>query len=127
MILLFSFAFLFNQLSASALYIHSAKSKSLRAQENLNSITLPLFRYDRNNIELNQKTSIDLILNKNTNVVKVEIIGAEGVGLGIDNSTLIKKGIKILNPAYLRANSSFENNKLKLKTNKPVIFNLNIF
>src|SRR3989338_9207717 len=53
----------------------------IASEENL----YPAFRYDRYDIELDEKAEIDLILSPETNIVKVEVIGAEGVGLGIDS------------------------------------------
>ena len=58
----------------------------------------PAFKYDRYDIELNEQAEIDLILSTETNVIKVEVIGAESVGLGIDSNELLKKGLKIIKP-----------------------------
>lgn len=103
LIILLTIIFFTNQINANAFYIYSAKSKSLRAQENLASTLLPTFRYGRNNIELNQKESIDVILEKQSLTLTVEVISAEGTGLGIDNTTLLKNGLKIFKPASFRA------------------------
>ncbi len=69
-------------------------SMRIASEENL----YPAFRYDRYDIELDEKAEIDLILSPETNIVKVEVIGAEGVGLGIDSDKLLKKGLKIITP-----------------------------
>ena len=58
----------------------------------------PAFRYDRYDIEVNEEAEIDLILSPVTSVIKVEVIGAEDVGLGIDSDKLLKKGLKIIKP-----------------------------
>src|SRR3990167_5221661 len=101
-IIIFSLILILNQTVCHAVYIYSAKSTSLKAQENLSSILLPAFRYNRNNIELNQISQVDLILSPESKTVKVEVISAEGIGLGIDNATLAQKGLKILKPERLR-------------------------
>lgn len=119
--------FFLSQSNAHAIYIFSAKSRSLKAQENLISALLPSFRYDRNNIELNQRTSIDLILEKSTTFVKLEVTGAEGLGLSIDNNTLRKQGIKIIRTNQNRntkLNATSKEQKIRTQSNKPIIFNL---
>ena len=56
----------------------------------------PVFRYDRYDIELDEKAEIDLIVSSETSAVKVEVVGAESIGLGIDSDKLLKKGLKII-------------------------------
>ena len=58
----------------------------------------PTFRYDRYDIELGEKTEIDLILKPETNVIRAEVVSAESIGLGIDTAKLLKKGLKIIKP-----------------------------
>ncbi|MBI3308542.1 MAG: hypothetical protein HYZ79_04140, partial [Candidatus Melainabacteria bacterium] len=95
-------AFILGQLPASAIYIYSAKSRSTLFQENLQS-TLPGFRHNVNLIELNRKISIQLILSPSAKNVEVEVVEAEGFGLGIDNTTLLNEGLKIIKPTRIRS------------------------
>ena len=66
----------------------------------------PVFRYDRYDIELNEKTELDVIVGPETSTVKVEVIGAENIGLGIDSDQLLKKGLKIIKPTRPRNKQS---------------------
>ncbi|MBI3308518.1 MAG: hypothetical protein HYZ79_04020 [Candidatus Melainabacteria bacterium] len=58
----------------------------------------PAFKYDRYDIELGEKTEIELILKPETNVIRAEVVSAESIGLGIDTAKLLKKGLKIIKP-----------------------------
>lgn len=120
-VILLLLVFSTSQTNSYALYIHSAKSRSQLADENLSNTLLPAPRYDRNNIKLNKKTSIDILLEKDAKFVTVEITGAEGIGFGIDSNTLLEKGLKIIKTNSLRTNS--ENKETETKKNK-VGFNL---
>lgn len=119
------FSYCINQNDAHALFIRKAKSKSQITSENLASNLLPSFRYHRNNIELNQKNSIDLLLESNSRIVKVEVIKAEGIGLSIDENKLINDGLIIVRPKRLRKSpSSKEKIQTKLQKNNVAVFNL---
>lgn len=120
------FSFCTSQNNAYALFIHKAKSKSQLASENLASELLPSFRYNRNNIELNQKTHIDLILEQSSKIVKVEVIKAEGIDLTIDENKLIKNGLEIIRPKRLRKSDSPSSRQTpkKIKNTSAVVFNL---
>ena len=56
---------------------------------------LPVFRFDRYDIELNEKTNIELLLKPESNIVDVEVIDARGGELILDNNTLKQKGLII--------------------------------
>ncbi len=100
----------FSQSGANAFLLHSAKSKSTVLQERLDG-NLPAFRYDRNNIELNHKTPIDLILKPDAMTVTVEVTGADAAGLAIDETTLLMNGLKIFKPKELRLAENQDQNK----------------
>src|SRR3989338_589029 len=123
------FSFLFCMPSVNAVFIYSAKSRTQLQNENLSTGFLPAFRYERNNIELNQDSSVDLILSRDSKIVSVEVISAKALGLGIDDKTLVEKGLKIIRPKRLRSKQNrgveFSSNKavfnLKSAKNKPLI------
>lgn len=120
-------SFNLSETKAFAFYPFSAKSKSLKLQENLTNNFLPTFRYDRNNVELNEKVTIDLILEKDSKLVKVEVTNAESTGFGIDSTTLLDKGLKILRPRLARnenLDSENSNKKIKSQEKNTVTFNL---
>lgn len=119
--------FSLSQVKCFAFYPFPAKSKSLKLQENLSSSLLPTFRYDRNNIELNERAFVDLVLEKNAAFVKVEVVGAESIGFGIDDAILVEKGLKILRPRLIRKenlDSDISNEKIKSQERNTVTFNL---
>ena len=66
----------------------------------------PAFRFDEYYVELNERTDIDLIVKLAAKKVKVEVIGAEDIGLAIDSKKLIQEGLKIIKPKRLRNNIS---------------------
>ena len=74
------------------------KTERTLAQEELTADLLPAFKFNKYHIELKEKTNIELFLKPDSKNVKLEVIGAEGIGLGIDNNELIKKGLKIIKP-----------------------------
>ena len=120
-------AFALNQTGVYAANIYAVKSRSTLTQERVSANLLPAFRYDRNNIELNQRVSLDLLLKPTAMTVTVQVIGAEGTGLGIDNTTLLMSGLKIFRTSELRETpaSSPTSGKNKVTTkNKSVTFNL---
>lgn len=121
--------FLICNMPASAIFIYSARSESVLSQEDLASTILPAFRYDRNFVELNTKSSIDLILNPAAKIVEIAVIKAEGAGLNIDNTELLEQGLKIITPRRLRTREAFaitlkEQKKEKEKFANKVKFNL---
>ena len=80
------------------LHVDSKNNKTLLNHKADTENLYPVFRYDRYDIELDEKAEIDLIVSPETSTVKVEVVGAESIGLGIDSSELLKKGLKIIKP-----------------------------
>ena len=103
-LILILLAFTFSQNPGYCFYIYKAKSKSTLIKERM-SDELPGFRYDRNYIELGEKIPLDLLLNQEAKIVKVEVSGAEGIGISIDSNTLKKKGLKIYKTSELRVSA----------------------
>ena len=58
----------------------------------------PAFRFQEYYVELHEKTDIDFIIKPDSKKIKVEVVGAEDIGLAIDSNKLIKEGLKILKP-----------------------------
>lgn len=75
-------------------------------EEHLTTKLLPAFRFHKYYVELNEKTDIDLIIKPGTKNIKVEVIGAEGIGLAVDSNKLIQEGLKIIKPKRPRNNIS---------------------
>lgn len=127
-ILLILISFIASALPVRAVFIFSAKSRSQLSSENLNNVLLPVFRYDKNYIELKDRSTVELILNSDAKRVEVEVIKAEGTGLGIDNTTLLNDGLKILRSQRLRSKTSrieiLKEKKQEEASNNKVVFNL---
>ncbi|MBI3590046.1 MAG: hypothetical protein HY094_01550 [Candidatus Melainabacteria bacterium] len=68
------------------------------AQENLTSSLLPAFKFNKYYIELKEKTEIELFITPDSKNIKVEVIGAEGIGIALDSNKLIQGGLKIIKP-----------------------------
>lgn len=109
-----------SQLGAQA--VGPAVIRTQLAQQGLSSILLPGFRYSRYDVELKEKTALDLIIEPGSMVVKVEVINAEGTGLGIDSNTLATSGIKIFRTSAVGTSDS--SSTQATRKNKVVTFNL---
>lgn len=86
-------------------YIQTLALNRTLAQEGLSENLLPAFKFSKYYVELKEKSTIELFIKPNSKKIKVEIIGAEGIGLSIDSSELIQKGLKIIKPKRPRNNN----------------------
>ena len=63
--------FALNQTGTYAANIYAIKTRSTIAQERVSANLLPAFRYDRSNVELNQRVPLDLLLKPDAMIVKI--------------------------------------------------------
>ena len=118
-VILLLVAFIFTQLQVKAFY------GRLVEDQGINTNLLPIFKYDRYNIEPNKKTDIEIILKPESKIVDVEVIEAVGAGVGLDNETVKQKGLKIYKSSHVRIsegkNSSYVD---RIKARNKAQFNL---
>jgi len=91
---------------ASVLASEESEVKSPTASDILYNNWLPAFKYDRYNIEPNTRAAVDLLLQPDAKVVKVEVINAEDIGTGLDEEVLSARGLKIYKNKRLRTKES---------------------
>ena len=84
----------FSQLPSNASYAKKTSSRSIDEQRT--STSLPAFKYDRYNVELNEKHEIDLVLTLDAKIVKVQVTDATPIGLNIDKASLTEDGLKVI-------------------------------
>ncbi|MBI2995990.1 MAG: hypothetical protein HYY52_04725 [Candidatus Melainabacteria bacterium] len=60
------------------------------------SSLIPGFEHDRYNLEILEKSEIQLVVRPDSKVVKVKVIDASPTGLSIEKARLIKEGLKII-------------------------------
>ena len=92
-----------SQMKVSALLQENNGEVTSKSQAN---DSLPAFQYHRYNIEPNTKTNVYLLLYPKAKTVKVEVIEAQGLGVGIDNKILTKNGLRIIKHSRIRNKES---------------------
>lgn len=86
----------------------SANNENILFQNDPSIISLlPSFRHYHHDTELNGISTIELLLPLDAKTVKPEVVLVEGV-FGTDEVTAKNKGLKIVKPRRLKANSSFQ-------------------
>ncbi len=107
-VLLFALVTSFPYIKGDALQTkhYPLKINRTLAQENLTSNLLPAFKFNKYYIELKERAEVELFIIPDSKNIKVEVIGAEGIGISIDSNKLIQSGLKIMKPKRPRNNIS---------------------
>lgn len=91
---------------------------------NNTALTIPAFEYDRYNLELTEKSTIQLVISQDSRSVKVKVVDASPAGLSIEKARLLKDGLKIIQtPRKRNKISKRDLFREELSTNEE-IFNL---
>lgn len=87
------------------------------------SSVIPAFEHDRYNLEILEKSEIQLIVRSDSKVVKVKIIDASPTGLNIEKARLIKEGLKIIETKRKRSRVSTQDLITEeLSTNEEIFY-----